>query len=77
MKRYNKIIIKEEEKEKKSEDINIKEVLKALSLFFVLTLFTLLMISGKFRQGVENFWGNNEKAAEAVEKIGLETLFEA
>ena len=77
MKRYNKIIIKEEEKEKKSEDINMKEVLKALSLFFVLTLFTLLMISGKFRQGVENFWENNEKAAEAVEKIGLETLFEA
>ena len=77
MKRYNKIIIKDEEKEKKSEDINMKEVLKALSLFFVLTLFTLLMISGKFRQGVENFWENNEKAAEAVEKIGLETLFEA
>ena len=67
----------QEENQGENQDIGIKEIFKTLSLFFVLTVITLLLISGKFRQGVEDFWENNEKASETIEKMGWDELFEA
>ena len=77
MKRDIKVSIKCEKDKAVPEHVGAKEVLCALTLFFSLTVVTLLMISGKFRQGVENFWENNEKAEQAVEELELDRLFEA
>ena len=39
-------------------EITIKGCFEALSMFFILTVISLVMIYGKFEQGVEAFWEN-------------------
>lgn len=34
----------------------MKEIFKALTLFFILTVVSIVMIFAKFEQGVEDFW---------------------
>ena len=77
MKRSIEEEIEEKKREDEEEEISFKEVFKTLTLFFALTVITILLISGNFKQGVEDFWKNNEKAAETVEELNLDYLFEA
>ena len=77
MKRSIEEKIEEKKRDDKEDEISIKEVFKTLTLFFALTVITILLISGKFKQGVEDFWENNEKAAKTVEELNLDYLFEA
>ena len=36
------------------------DIFKALTLFFILTVVSLVMVFAKFEQGVKDFWQNEE-----------------
>lgn len=38
------------------------EIFKTLTLFFVLTVVSIVMIFAKFEQGVEDFWKNETES---------------
>ena len=68
---------KDKKEEGEQEDIGIKEVFKALSLFFALTVISALMLSPKFEQGVNDFWEKRESLQETAQELDLDWLFEA
>ena len=43
-----------------SKEITFKEVIQVLSLFFILTIVSVVMIYAKFEQGVEDFWKSKD-----------------
>ena len=45
----------------------IGELFKALTLFFILTVVSIVMIYSKFEQGVEDFWENEQNSTEIGE----------
>ena len=53
------------------DKIGIKEVFKTLTLFFALSVLSLVLFYSKFEQGVEDFWQNNEEYAETIENSGI------
>ena len=46
---------------------DIGEIFKALTLFFILTVVSIVMIYAKFEQGVEDFWENETSAIDVCE----------
>lgn len=55
--------------------MSIKNCFEVLSLFFVLAVMSVVMIYGKFEQGVEDFWKNGveEEKTEETEEINLDS----
>lgn len=51
---------------KENEDISIREAIKVLTLFFILSVVSMVMIYSKFEQGVEDFWENREEYKNTV-----------
>ena len=43
------------------------DIFKALTLFFILTVVSLVMIFAKFEQGVKDFWENEQNSTEIGE----------
>ena len=43
------------------------DIFKALTLFFILTVVSLVMIFAKFEQGVKDFWENEQNSIEIGE----------
>ena len=67
-----KIPAQKASEQEQGENISIKEVFKTLSLFFVLTLISIVMFFSKFEQGVEDFWAGkqeNSQVKEAIEQV--------
>lgn len=51
---------------------DICEVFKVLTLFFALTVISIVMVHSKFEEGVERFWQEQEEIKAAVNEISLE-----
>lgn len=49
-----------------NKEISLKEVIQVLSLFFILSIVSVVMIYAKFEQGVEDFWKNSEKYEDVI-----------
>ncbi len=45
---------------------DIADLFKALTLFFALTVISIVMIFGKFEQGVEDFWEEEEESNQSL-----------
>ena len=45
---------------------DIGDLFKVLTLFFALTVISLVMIFGKFEQGVEDFWEEEEESNQSL-----------
>jgi len=43
------------------------DIFKALTLFFILTVVSLVMVFAKFEQGVKDFWENEQNSTEIGE----------
>ena len=56
--------------EKNMNKKEIGELFKALTLFFILTVVSIVMIYSKFEQGVEDFW-KNEQNSTVVSEMGV------
>ncbi len=54
-----------------NKEISLKEALQVLSLFFILSIVSVIMIYAKFEQGVEDFWENSEKYEDAIKNSGF------
>ena len=54
-----------------NKEISIKECVRVLTLFFILSLISVVMIYSKFEQGVEDFWKNKKDS----ENIASDSLF--
>lgn len=54
-----------------NKKISLKEVMQVLSLFFILSVVSIIMIYAKFEQGVEDFWNDKEKYEEVLENSGI------
>ena len=48
---------------------DICEIFKALTLFFVLTVVSIVMIYSKFEEGIESFWQEQEEIKAVVNEI--------
>ena len=62
---------------KEREEIGIKGCFEVLSLFFVLAVVSVIMIYGKFEQGVNDFWENRLYEDTSVEKEENEEIRDA
>ena len=50
-----------------SKEISLKEVIQVLSLFFILSIISVVMIYAKFEQGVEDFWKSKDDYEQVLE----------
>ena len=64
----------------KKGEITIKGCFEVLSLFFILTVLSLVLIYSKFEQGVEAFWQSTlntqemEKSSEGMGEINTDNV---
>ena len=57
-------------------EIRIKDIFKTLTLFFVLAVFSVILVYSNFEQGVEDFWVEEEELADAIDQSGLFDLID-
>ncbi len=58
------------------KNITLKECIQVLSLFFILSIISVIMLYTEFEQGVENFWKNKEEYLDVFENDGFNELID-
>lgn len=51
---------------------DIYEIFKALTLFFILTVVSIVMVFAKFEEGVVDFWESKEELKSVVNEINFD-----
>ena len=58
------------------KNISLKDCIQVLSLFFILSVISVLLFYTKFEQGVKDFWQSREEYADVFENEILEDLID-
>ena len=57
-------------------ELKSNKTFKILTLFFCFAIISVVAVYGKFAQGVEDFWQDNEKIGEIIEDTLLEGIID-
>ncbi|MBQ8145161.1 MAG: hypothetical protein IJ039_00100 [Clostridia bacterium] len=58
------------------KNITLKECIQVLSLFFILSIISVLMLYTEFEQGIENFWQDKEEHLDVFENEQFNDLID-